>query len=74
MALYCYSKFLEQNNHAAFDQLHRPGSAPPYSAIYRCEKCGVKEVSTKGHPLPPQNHHQHQPPAPIVWRLIVATH
>jgi len=73
MAIYRYSQFLEQSEHEAFNQLHHPGVATPYSGIYRCENCGVNEVSTYGHPLPPQNHHQHNPAAPILWRLIVAT-
>jgi hypothetical protein len=73
MAIYKYPQYLEQNNHAAFDQVHHPGSATPYSGIYRCEGCGVNEVSTHGHPLPPQNHHQHNPASPIRWQLIVAT-
>jgi len=74
MALYKYIQFLEKSNHEAFDKLHAPGTPTPHSGIYRCEKCGKNDVSTQNHPLPPQNHHQHNPPAPIQWRLIVATH
>jgi hypothetical protein len=73
MAIYRYAQFLEQNDHEAFNQLHHPGTPTPYSGIYRCENCAVNEVSTHGHPLPPQNHHQHNSPSPILWRLIVAT-
>jgi hypothetical protein len=75
MAVYKYVQFLEQSNHAAFDQLHEPGAKTPYSGIYRCHGCGRNDVSTEGHPLPPQNHHQHTPQqGRIQWRLIVSTH
>lgn len=74
MAVYRYSKFLEPSSHKAFDQIHHPGQATPYSGIYRCEGCGINEVSTYGHPLPPQNHHQHSTSqGAIRWRLVVAT-
>ncbi len=74
MAVYKYQNYLEASGHQAFDQLYRPGTATPYSGIYRCEGCGENEVSTYGHPLPPQNHHQHnQSQGTIRWRLIVAT-
>jgi hypothetical protein len=75
MAQYKYAKYIEQNNHAAFDAIHQPGTATPYSGIYRCEGCGRNDVSTEGHPLPPQNHHQHTAQqGAIRWRLVVATH
>ncbi len=74
MAVYKYPQFLEQSNHEAFDQILHPGTPTPYSGIYRCEGCGVNEVSTYQHPLPPQNHHQHTlQQGPIRWRLAVAT-
>jgi hypothetical protein len=73
MSQYKYPQFLKQNTNAAFDSLHTPGTTTPYSGIYRCYVCGKEDVSTEGHPLPPQNHHQH--PAggdPIRWQLIVS--
>lgn len=74
MAVYKYSQVLEQSNHAAYDQILHPGTPTPYSGIYRCEGCGVNEVSTREHPLPPQNHHQHTlQQGRILWRLAVAT-
>jgi hypothetical protein len=74
MANYKYPTYLNQSNNSAFDQLHSPGVHTPHSGIYRCEVCGENEVSTYGHPLPPQNHHQHNFGAgPIRWRLIAAT-
>ena len=74
MANYKYTQFLNQTNHQAFDSFHRPGTPTPYSGIYRCEGCGLNEVSTYSHPLPPQNHHQHTiSQGAISWRLIVAT-
>jgi hypothetical protein len=75
VAVYKYINYLQQSPHAAFDQVHSPGHPTPFSGIYRCEGCGINEVSTHLHPLPPQNHHQHtQAQGPIRWRLIVATH
>ncbi len=74
MANYKNSEFLAHSTHKAFDQVHKPGESTPHSGIYRCEGCGENEVSTFGHPLPPQNHHQHAPNQGMVrWRLIVAT-
>lgn len=74
MANYKYAQYLNQSNHQAFDNIHHPGQAAPHSGIYRCEGCGVNEVSTYSHPLPPQNHHQHtQAQGAIRWRLICAT-
>jgi hypothetical protein len=74
MAIYKYDKYLKQSSHAAYDAIHDPGAAAPYSGIYRCEGCGLNDVSTHGHTLPPQNHHQHTAAeGKIRWRLIVAT-
>ncbi len=72
MALYKYPQVLELSDHAAFDQILPPGSPAPYSGIYRCEGCGHEIAEIQGRPLPPQNHHQHQPSqGPIRWRLVV---
>lgn len=74
MANYKYPKYLSQSDHKAFDEIHEPGHIAPHSGIYRCEGCGLNDVSTHGHHLPPQNHHQHNPGVGrIRWRLIVAT-
>ncbi len=76
MAVYKYSQFVVQNDGKAnvFDTLHEPGQPTPYSGIYRCEGCGENAVSTREHPLPPQNHHQHSAgQGAIRWRLIAAT-
>lgn len=72
MALYKYSAYITYSNHTAFDQIYEPGTAAPYSGIYRCVGCGKEDVSTYGHTLPPQNHHQHQPgQGRIQWQLAV---
>lgn len=71
MALYKYSKFLSPRDGPAFDVLHPPAATTPYSGIYRCEVCGHEVVSTEGHPLPPQDHHQHSSYRSIQWQLIV---
>jgi hypothetical protein len=73
MALYKYNAFLMHSDDNAFDLLHGPGAATPFSGIYRCHGCGREDVSTYGHPLPPQNHHQHAASQGLIqWRLIVA--
>lgn len=73
MAFYKNPKYLQQSDDAAFDTLHQPGAAPPYSGIYRCEGCGREITHIGNTSLPPQNHHQHNPQhGPIRWRLIVA--
>lgn len=75
MANYKYAQYLKQSNHNAFDTITLPGHATPHSGIYRCEGCGKNEVSTHGHPMPPQNHHQHTSlQGSIRWKLIAATH
>ncbi len=74
MAFYKYSQVLTQEQGQEFDNLHQASAATPYSGIYRCEGCGASCVSTKGHHLPPQNHHQHGViQGAIRWRLIVRT-
>jgi hypothetical protein len=72
MATYKYSRYIELNTSEAFDGTHHPGEITPHSGIYRCLGCGREDVSTKGHPLPPQNHHQHTvQQGSIRWRLAV---
>jgi hypothetical protein len=73
VAQYKYPQFLKSNNNDAFDTLYPPSAITPFSGIYRCAVCGKEDVSTHGHPLPPQNHHQHLPGlGPIRWQLIVS--
>jgi hypothetical protein len=73
MAIYKYAAYVVQNTtDPVFDAEHRPSVPTPLSGIYRCMGCGVEAVSTQGHPLPPQNHHQHTlAQGAIRWRLIV---
>ena len=72
MALYKDSRYLSKSTSDAFDAIHNPGVATPFSGIYRCEGCGDEIASNKGNPLPPQNHHQHGPAqGQIKWRLVV---
>ncbi|MDR5813335.1 hypothetical protein QCE62_06980 [Caballeronia sp. LZ033] len=75
MAYYKNGNYLIQEQGLEFDALHAPGAIAPLSGIYRCEGCGNSAVSTKGHALPPQNHHQHSILAGAVqWRLVVKAH
>lgn len=72
MAWYKSSTHLQQNNSDEFDKTYSPGETKKWSGIYRCEGCGREVVSAHGHPLPPQNHHQHNyQQGTIRWRLIV---
>lgn len=72
MALYKDPGFLSQSGDAAFDTTYKPGTAAPYSGIYRCCGCAYEVASNATQPLPPQNHHQHPPAAgEIRWQLIV---
>lgn len=67
-----YDRYVSKTSDQAFDAEHRPGATTPYSGLYRCMGCGKEDVSTEGHPLPPQNHHQHtQAQGAILWRLAV---
>jgi hypothetical protein len=72
MAEYKYGQYLTQANKNAYDTVHSPGVLAPYSGIYRCRWCGREDTCVTGKPLPPQNHHQHNPPSPIEWQLLVA--
>lgn len=71
MALYKDPTRLVLSSDVLFDQINLPGIPAPRSGIYMCTGCGHEAVSTQGHPLPPQNHHQHLTTAPIRWKLIV---
>jgi hypothetical protein len=75
MAFYKYANFLSQEQGPEFDTVHSPGFVTPYSGIYRCTGCGLSITSVHMHPLPPQNHHQHQNHlTPIRWQLVVKSH
>lgn len=72
MASYKYAHYLTVNNHEAFDTELTPGTISANSGIYRCTVCGDEIAANKGNPLPPQNHHQHNPSqGSIRWKLIV---
>jgi hypothetical protein len=75
MAYYKYGEFLHKENGPEFDAIHEPGTATPFSGIYRCEGCGQSITSVHPKPLPPQNHHQHSAgQGRIRWRLVVKSH
>lgn len=68
------AKYLSHERAETYNSLFAPGTEAPYSGVYRCEGCGASAVSTKDHPLPPQNHHQHHATqGDIRWRLVVRT-
>jgi hypothetical protein len=71
MAIYKKGTSVHEGSGQAFEVTHKPGIIVPYSGIYRCDNCGDEDACNKGDPFPPQNHHQHNPPSPILWRLLV---
>ncbi len=72
MAQYKYGQHLKQADNSAYDARHAPGSVAANPGIYRCVACGDEIAIAKGHTLPPQNHHQHNPSAgKIEWQLLV---
>ncbi|HUP59647.1 MAG TPA: hypothetical protein VNA69_04430 [Thermoanaerobaculia bacterium] len=72
MAHYKYRAHLTQSDSAAFDTRHAPGTTTQNPGIYRCAGCGDEIAIAKGHKLPPQNHHQHEPhQKKIEWQLLV---
>lgn len=72
MARYKYPQFLSHSENSAYDALCAPGTAANNAGIYRCAVCGDEIGIAKGHTLPPQNHHQHDPgKGPIRWQLLV---
>jgi len=71
MSLYKDASKLAQSSDPLFEQLRHPGQPTPRSGIYMCVNCGHEIVSSEGHPLPPQNHHQHNDYSPILWKLLV---
>lgn len=72
MAIYKYDKYMSKSDSAIFDTIHKPGEPAPHSGIFRCEACGLEITHKNLDPLPPQNHHQHDPSkGEIRWRFIV---
>lgn len=69
MALYQDATVVTKVTDEQFDEDRNPGSAAPYSGIYRCQSCGHEVTSEEGKRLPPQYLHPH--PGKIVWRLVV---
>ena len=70
--LYKHTNLLAQSSHAVFDAVHEPGEITANSGIYHCLGCGKEATSVSGHPLPPQNHHQHNAQQGRVrWQLAV---
>jgi len=75
MTYYKYANFFSPEQCAEYDAILAPGSPTPYSGIYRCTGCGLSATSVNPLPLPPQNHHQHNPDSvPIRWQLVVKSH
>ncbi len=71
MALYKHGTNFTKVNHPAFDAIHLPGQAVPFSGIYRCVVCGYEVASNEGQPLPTQSHAVHNARMqPIRWRLV----
>ena len=74
MALFKDVEVLKFRNLKVFDTVSRPGTTAPYSGIYRCEGCDREIAANEGHPLPPEDHHQHTlSQGSIRWRVVVVT-
>jgi len=71
VALYKDGSKLTKSDHNAFDVDQKPGTVVNNSGIYRCINCDDEIAANKGNPLPSQNHAQHAPGKPIIWRLLV---
>ena len=72
MALYKDATHLTQSADPAFDNISTPGTAAPFSGIYRCVGCHREVASNEGQPLPPQNHHQHLAAQGFIrWQLLL---
>lgn len=69
MALYKDRTILTHSDDAEFDKDRKPGTAAPFSGIYRCKTCGHEVASEEGNRLPPQHEKPHN--GPIIWRLVV---
>lgn len=73
MALYKDLTDLQPSTDEAFDKLFSPGERVGWSGIYRCIVCGHEVVHTNDNPLPPQNHHQHQPNQGKIQLTLIVT-
>jgi hypothetical protein len=77
MAYYKNGEWVKETQTGALDDYFKgtyaPGEETPHSGIYHCDVCGFEVVSTKGNPLPTQDHSEHDTSkrGPIKWRLIV---
>jgi len=72
VAQYKNGQYLKQSDHSAYDTKFAPGTTAANPGIYRCVVCGDEIGIAKGHTLPPQNHHQHDPgQGKIEWQLLV---
>lgn len=72
MAWFKYDRFLKRfgGNGTAYDDIHVPGTATPYSGIYRCTACDVEIVSEYGKPFPP-THAKAAASHLIRWQMAV---
>ncbi|PAA16440.1 protein L [Pseudomonas fragi] len=75
MALYTDDSILNNvvGKHARWTTNYSPGDKVPTSGIYRCINCKREVTCNEGDDFPPQNHSQHAPGKPILWRLNVRT-
>ncbi|RAH03833.1 MULTISPECIES: protein L [unclassified Pseudomonas] len=52
---------------------YSPNDKVPVSGIYRCVNCKREVTCNEGDGFPPQNHDQHTPGKPILWKLNIRT-
>jgi hypothetical protein len=72
MAKYKYLTNLSPSTDNEFDKLFSPSDRVWWSGIYRCVVCGHEVLHTNDKPLPPHDHHPHNPnQGKIQWQLLV---
>lgn len=72
-----YCKHIDQlvvQTGGEFDNVRDAGTIAPLSGVYRCEGCGRSVVAHNGALLPPADHHSHDDPSPVAWRLVVRSY
>ncbi|QDD87595.1 protein L [Pseudomonas oryzihabitans] len=75
MAMYTSESVLNQvaSKNAWWTTTYKPSDKVPTSGIYRCINCKREVTCNEGDGFPPQNHDQHSPGKPILWKLNVRT-
>jgi len=72
MALFSDPEAIDVRSSPEFDVVTAPSALAPATGIFRCVGCGREDVSRRGEPLPPRDHHRHTSSQGMIrWRLVV---